>query len=820
MILFCILAHIVIAQLAGYCRDKVYCLYGGQRDAQTVFTIHSSALGWAAFGVGDQMVASPLFIGFQNSTSGFTVISAVADEYARPTPVKEPNFSISALQVPKPNWANIAFSIQILNSVTTVPITANSNFIYAFSNTKPANVDSVSTSYKMHDDVGQITGVDFTKILPDGNAPAATLSSTIASPSLTPSVPPARTPVSVNDASFCDGTKFCVFAKVQGSNIVFTVHSSALGWVAFGVGSSMQGAVMYVGWKNSAGNIMPISASSSGHAMPSPTSPNQIQPMKLQIAKPVWANLAFSFSRPVGGVIAIDANTNYIYAYSEKAPTNIDSSNAKYGIHSKFGFVNEVDFTKSGTSTATSNAVERSISAASSSSKDASFCEDRKYCVYGQVEGSDIFFTIHSAASGWAAFGIGTSMTGSTMYIGWKNSSGNVLPISASSSGHSMPPATSPNQLQSTPLKIAKPSWANLAFSFSRPVGGSNAIGAKSSYIYAYSDTPPTNVDSPSAQYSIHSKFGFINNVDFTKAGSSDSSSDKAVGDIVVSSSNGTTDGPASFCDAEETFCVYGGPKDGGLTVFTVHAAASGWVAVGLGESMAAASIYTGWKNSTSGFMVVSTVGQGHVQPSERAVQDITILPVAIPAPPWAKIAYSFSRPTKADTEITKSSTYIYAYSNNAPTGSIDSVSAKYTIHSKFGIIKNVDFTSVKGGSTGGNVSGGGFKPFFELPTGLSWKMVLNAHGVIMLIAWGIAPFVGIFIARYLKHLGHIWYQLHVFIFVVLTGFGSIVGMLLVFLFISSSHFASWHAVSRINTDNWIMLFDRNAISNRPWVCH
>ena len=77
----------------------------------------------------------------------------------------------------------------------------------------------------------------------------------------------------------------------------------------------------------------------------------------------------------------------------------------------------------------------------------AKFCSDpNKFCIVSTKSPStnETCFTIHSAQGGWAAIGLGTSvMTGSDMYIGWKNgtsstvlnfvSTGNVAPRPSSS---------------------------------------------------------------------------------------------------------------------------------------------------------------------------------------------------------------------------------------------------------------------------------------------------------------------------------------------------------------------------------------------------
>jgi hypothetical protein len=51
-----ILASTVTAAVSQSCLDKKNCVYSSVSGDMITFTIHSSATGWAAFGVGGQMV--------------------------------------------------------------------------------------------------------------------------------------------------------------------------------------------------------------------------------------------------------------------------------------------------------------------------------------------------------------------------------------------------------------------------------------------------------------------------------------------------------------------------------------------------------------------------------------------------------------------------------------------------------------------------------------------------------------------------------------------------------------------------------------------
>lgn len=62
-----------------------------------------------------------------------------------------------------------------------------------------------------------------------------------------------------------------------------------------------------------------------------------------------------------------------------------------------------------------------------------------------------------------------------------------------------------------------------------------------------------------------------------------------------------------------------------------------------------------------------------------------------------------------------------------------------------------------------------------------------------MFFSWAVLPFIAIFFARYLKYIGHSWYQLHFSI----LGFGTMgltfIGILLIALYKAPPHFQTWH---------------------------
>jgi magnesium-transporting ATPase (P-type) len=94
-----------------------------------------------------------------------------------------------------------------------------------------------------------------------------------------------------------------------------------------------------------------------------------------------------------------------------------------------------------------------------------------------------------------------------------------------------------------------------------------------------------------------------------------------------------------------------------------------------------------------------------------------------------------------------------------------------------------MDFTTLASPGEAGASLGGSILRL----SGLSYKQLVEIHGSFMYVAWGVAPFFGIFVARYMKSLGHKWYILHLWIFLGVTGLGTLIGFLLIVLYKSPS---------------------------------
>jgi hypothetical protein len=223
------------------------------------------------------------------------------------------------------------------------------------------------------------------------------------------------------------------------------------------------------------------------------------------------------------------------------------------------------------------------------------------------------------------------------------------------------------------------------------------------------------------------------------------------------------------------------------------------WAGVALGDAMANADFYIGWKNSSGGYTLSRRTPNGYSMPEySSSNQIVNVVPLQVPSPSWASLAFSFTRPIAADNTITSSSRFIYGIANNPPANP-DDPGSSFIGHSQKGNLPAANFLA----SSGGSVSTGSGSSAIVSSTREVYEKVMTAHGALFFIAWVLAPFVGIFIARYLKAtLGPLWYKLHMGILGGVTGGLSVIGFLLAVLYNQGKHFARPHQV--------MLLFDKN----------
>ena len=179
-------------------------------------------------------------------------------------------------------------------------------------------------------------------------------------------------------------------------------------------------------------------------------------------------------------------------------------------------------------------------------------------------------------------------MSSSSITVGWLNSTGGITLSDRFSKEEAMPlPIPAPTSLLLPSLRVPRPDWASIAFSFSRPIKGNVVFSSSMHYIYAFAAKPPRSIDSPSSMFSRHDKYGSFGMVNFLEKGGGPKPPPS------TSPSPSPTPNPGGGASGDTTsecipgvFCVYGEPDGKGNVLITLHAAAKGWVGLGVGSSI------------------------------------------------------------------------------------------------------------------------------------------------------------------------------------------------------------------------------------------
>ncbi|KAI9327651.1 hypothetical protein DFJ73DRAFT_665570 [Zopfochytrium polystomum] len=305
----------------------------------------------------------------------------------------------------------------------------------------------------------------------------------------------------------------------------------------------------------------------------------------------------------------------------------------------------------------------------------------------------------------------------------------------------------------------------------------------------------------------------------------------------------------ATLCDSSSTtltsssgqWCVTStGDSTGTNTIVTVYTASTGWFGLCIGSnSMSKGDMVIGYSSGGS-VKVGSYVSSGHdVSVNSNPTWTEVALPSTAAAPAWAKMRFSASRPNNAGaiqlSPKTKS-VYMIAYSNSAPS-SATSIQEHdtYIPGTSAQAFSAVPATTTTGGNStttggGGNStttggSGGGDAPIVAdsaaqgILTGLKMDTVFLIHGGCMFVAWSVAPFIGIFIARYLKDaLGVWWYRLHLSIMLGGVGLLSVIGLLIIYLYKPAPHFETFHQKAGLAIEVILVLqIVLGFVSNAMW---
>ncbi|KAJ3190995.1 hypothetical protein HK101_008182 [Irineochytrium annulatum] len=249
----------------------------------------------------------------------------------------------------------------------------------------------------------------------------------------------------------------------------------------------------------------------------------------------------------------------------------------------------------------------------------------------------------------------------------------------------------------------------------------------------------------------------------------------------------------ATLNSTNPDLCVSGAGDGVGDLTLTVHSSWPGWVGVGIGSSMDGADVLLGWRDA-KGTLMARAVTTYHYGINSNADGSTAWKWVTFngTAPSWAKISFVATHPTTVDGKtkgaLDVSGDYIVAFSD-VPPGSRNSI-ADATF------MKHVGMQSFTAPAFNGDDDADVNVHRGLLPLGPlgSADNAARIHGVLMFIAWGVAPYIGIFIARYTKDmLGVWWYRLHMGIMLGVCGGFTLSAFLILFLTMPAPHFNDWH---------------------------
>ncbi|TPX53188.1 hypothetical protein CcCBS67573_g09745 [Chytriomyces confervae] len=123
-----------------------------------------------------------------------------------------------------------------------------------------------------------------------------------------------------------ESPRFCMSAQDTGSNLVYTIHSAAIGWTGFGVGStSMKDGDVIAAWRNSSGQAWTTAFSTSQHAIQVAKNSAWKQVVLMEPA-PAWSKISFSAIHPKivassgTGKTGNDITGEYMFAISSVVP--------------------------------------------------------------------------------------------------------------------------------------------------------------------------------------------------------------------------------------------------------------------------------------------------------------------------------------------------------------------------------------------------------------------------------------------------------------------------------------------------------------------
>ncbi|KAJ1555620.1 hypothetical protein HK405_015555 [Cladochytrium tenue] len=697
----------------GGASSAPYVCVTGVRDVSTsvvTLTVETSYTGWVAVGVGVNMSAATVYVGWNSSEGTQMVSRRTATGHALPA-LNTTGGSYLLVATPPQVTLRAASSqfFSIARNLTDgsgldILSSAPSSFIYGASTDAPLFRDSPGARFTRHVmrgnfslDLSAASGTSVSSAVTTVTISATavtilatnspTISATAVTISATNSPTAGSTPSTyvVQQSTVCSDASNTVCATFQvnttDQTVAITVQCVATAWCSLGIGYTvMAGSTMYVAWTNSTGGIVLSQRKAFGHIVPTPVSGATDFELLSRLPSGVTllptTRFAFAFRRRLAGTsgsatLSLKAATPLIWGIGQRVTTP-DSTRSTFGIHTKKGALavnlaaakpTTVDVNGSATMAATTSTAAAALPTATNGV--ASFCGGVTDTVCGSfLVASDqtVTLAIQTTAKGWAAVGVGGStMVGPTLFLCWANSTGGSVVSQRIATSYTMPGAVTPSgfvQLPSLPtaVPVIPSTSATCALTFPAAGDAGRSLSAVSltgatSLVWAVSSAPPSTPDTPTSAIAYHTERG-AGQVTLQAA-----TTGSAVADTTAQVNNTCVDAARTLCVAAQTTLINSNDGNPGYVTFTVQSSAAGWAAIGVNPTgrglMAGATFYIGWPNLSGGVTLSQRMiqsGSAHAMPTRTGLQSFVQLsnpPAGVTVYPTSNIVFAFRRPIR-----------------------------------------------------------------------------------------------------------------------------------------------------------------------------
>jgi hypothetical protein len=239
------------SEIASFCDNtNSVCIAAepNQSSNEVIFTLQSTASGWASFGIGTKMADATMYMAYNNNNGGISLSQRATTGHRPPVLTADQEFKL--IDSPRVTVAKLAgarisvsFSRAIAGSVSSNALSITGGpvkFIFAASDDVPSDPDSLASPVPKHSVQGSFV-MNLVKSVDNGGIQLGNADNV---PKDIPGMSPNS---SVITSSFCDDKKsVCISAQrdMKSDTVTFSLLSTANGWAGFGVGRSMADSTM------------------------------------------------------------------------------------------------------------------------------------------------------------------------------------------------------------------------------------------------------------------------------------------------------------------------------------------------------------------------------------------------------------------------------------------------------------------------------------------------------------------------------------------------------------------------------------------------